>query len=121
MSSAVSSSSHTFTGQAESSKRLTSKVLQNLNEINTSLQTLLNGNEKRDDTDDDADAADGQHSPYVYVMLRRRRNKSDQNIDVMNKRVTDEHGDGLIDAWMAHGTTDEDRLYSHFPPTSGDN
>ena len=52
------------------------KVLQSLNEINTSLQKLLNGNEKCDDDTDDDDAddddADGQYDPYVSAMLRRR-------------------------------------------------
>ena len=51
-------------------------VLQSLNEINASLQKLLNGNEKCDDDIDDADDetdtdndADGQHDPYVSAML----------------------------------------------------
>ena len=45
-----------------------------MNEVNASLQKLLSGNKKCDDTDDDAtadDDADGQHDPYVSVMLRR--------------------------------------------------
>ena len=52
------------------------KVLQNLNEIHTSLQKLFNGNEKCDDDTDaaaaDDDDAGGQHDPYVSAMLRRR-------------------------------------------------
>ena len=41
-----------------------------MNEVNTALQKLLNGNGKRDDTDDDTD---GQHDPYVSAMLRTRQ------------------------------------------------
>ena len=48
------------------------KVLQNLNEIYTSLQKLLNGNEK---CDDDTNNADGQHDPYVSAMLHRQHKK----------------------------------------------
>ena len=49
------------------------KILQNLNEINTSLQKLLNGDEKFD-TDSAAadDDTDGKHDPYVSATLRRR-------------------------------------------------
>ena len=52
-------------------------VLQGLNEINASLQNVLNGKEKCDDDIDDADDdADGQHDPYVSAMLRRRHKKN---------------------------------------------
>ena len=47
------------------------KLLHTLNEISTSLQMLLSGNEKCDDDTDDDDA-DGQRDPYVSAMLGRR-------------------------------------------------
>ena len=52
----------------------------NFNKINASLQKLLSGNENCDNDTADADAAtddaDGQHDPYVSVMLRRRHDLS---------------------------------------------
>lgn len=62
-----------------------------MKEINGSLQKLLIGKEKCDDndTDDDADDADGQHEPYVSVMLRRRRKNMFINFyrDSLSKKV----------------------------------
>ena len=50
-----------------------------MNEINTSLQKLLNGKEK---FDDDTDDADGQHDPYASAMLRRRH----KNLYLLKKK-----------------------------------